>query len=252
MPGEYRLYGDLAAWWPLISPPADYAAEAGYFGTLLRSAPMPVRDVLELGSGGGSNALHLKASFAMTLVDLSAEMLEISRRLNPDCEHQQGDMRTLRLGRSFDAVFVHDAVDYLLTEADLRQVMDAAYAHCRPGGIAMFVPDRTTESFRPGTDSGGSDSPDGRGARYLGWTWDPDPADSWVQTAYAFLLRRADQSVQVVHETHRLGLFSRYGWLRILAEAGFEASSVIEACSVIEGSADDAAPREIFIGHRQS
>ena len=110
----------------------------------------------------------------------------------------------------------------------------------------MFVPDRTTESVQPGTDSGGSDGGDGRGARYLGWTWDPDPADSWVQTAYAFLLRSADQSVQVVHETHRLGLFSRYGWLRLLAEAGFEASSVIES------SADGAAPREIFIGHRQS
>ncbi len=174
MPDEYRLYGDLAAWWPLISPPADYAAEAAFFADLLRSAPMPVHDVLELGSGGGSNALHLKASFAMTLVDLSAEMLEISRQLNPDCEHHRGDMRTLRLGRRFDAVFVHDAVDYLLTEADLRQAMDAAYAHCRPGGTAMFVPDRTTESFQPGTDSGGSDDGDGRGARYLGWTWDPE------------------------------------------------------------------------------
>jgi hypothetical protein len=52
--------------------------------------------------------------------------------------------------------------------------------------------------------------------------------------------------VQVVHETHRLGLFSRYDWLQLLAEAGFEASSVTEA------SADDAAPREIFIGHRRS
>jgi trans-aconitate methyltransferase len=245
MPGRYRLYGDLASWWPLISPPADYAAEAGYFAAVLRAAPMPVHDVLELGSGGGSNACHLKASFGMTLVDLSAEMLGISRRLNPDCEHRQGDMRTLRLGRRFDAVFVHDAVDYLLTREDLRLAMDTAYEHTRPGGIAMFVPDRTTESFRPAIDSGGSDGADGRGARYLGWTWDPDPADSWVQTAYAFLLRDADQSVRVVHETHRLGVFSRYSWLQLLAEAGFEASSLIE---VTDG---DAPPREIFIGHRQ-
>src|SRR5216684_2774792 len=130
MQSKYRLYGDLAAWWPLISPPEDYAEEAGYFAQLLRSAPLPVRDVLELGSGGGSNAHHLRASFAMTLVDL----------------------RTVRLHRSFDAVFVHDAVDYLLTEADLRHAMDTAFAHCRPGGIAMFVPDRTTETFEHATD----------------------------------------------------------------------------------------------------
>jgi SAM-dependent methyltransferase len=245
MPDTYRLYGDLASWWPLISPPADYAAEAGFFATVLRSAPMPVHDLLELGSGGGSNAFHLKASFGMTLVDLSAGMLGISRRLNPECEHLPGDMRTLRLDRSFDAVFIHDAVDYLLTEADLRRAMDTAYAHCRPGGIAMFVPDRTTESFQPGTDSGGSDGTDGRGARYLGWTWDPDPADSWVQTVYAFLLREAGQPVRVVHETHRLGVFSRYSWLRLLAEAGFEASSLVE-----QMTPGDAAPREIFVGRR--
>ena len=244
MPSEYRLYGDLAAWWPLISPPEDYAEEASYFASLLRSGPRPVHDVLELGSGGGSNASHLRASFAMTLVDLSAEMLEVSRRLNPDCDHHQADMRTVRLDRCFDAVFVHDAVDYLITEADLRQVLDTAFAHCRQGGIALFVPDRTTETFEPATDCGGSDADDGRGARYLGWLWDPDPGDSWVQTAYAFLLRDADQSVHVVHETHRLGLFSRYTWLQLVAEAGFEASSVTEATS------GDSAPRELFIGRR--
>ncbi|MEA2702730.1 MAG: hypothetical protein QOD63_675, partial [Actinomycetota bacterium] len=68
--------------------------------------------MLELGSGGGHNAVHLVADFAMTLVDLSDQMLDVSRRLNPGCEHVVGDMRTVRLGRSFDAVFVHDAVDY--------------------------------------------------------------------------------------------------------------------------------------------
>src|SRR5580693_11346 len=113
MPAEYRFYRDLAVWWPLISPPEDYAQEAGYFARVLRTASIPVRDVLELGSGGGHNAVHLKASFTMTLVDLSADMLEVSRKLNPECGHHQGDMRTVRLGRRFDAVFVHDAVDYM-------------------------------------------------------------------------------------------------------------------------------------------
>ncbi len=27
-PGEYRLYQDLAGWWPLISPLEEYAADA--------------------------------------------------------------------------------------------------------------------------------------------------------------------------------------------------------------------------------
>jgi len=77
--------------------------------------------VLELGSGGGHNAVHLKAHFALTLVDLSEQMLEVSRVLNPECEHHQGDMRTLLVDRSVDAVFVHDAVDDMTSQEDLRR-----------------------------------------------------------------------------------------------------------------------------------
>ena len=82
-----------------------------------------MREVLELGSGGGNNAVHLKAGFDLTLVDLSAEMVAVSQPLNPECDHVVGDMRTVRLGRTFDAVFVHDAVAYMLTEDDLRAAM---------------------------------------------------------------------------------------------------------------------------------
>jgi len=95
-----KFYNDLASWWHLISDPADYAEEVAFFLPLLaevtaRSAPT----LLELGSGGGNNALHMKTAFASTtLIDLSAGMLAASRTLNPDCEHLEGDMRTVRLG----------------------------------------------------------------------------------------------------------------------------------------------------------
>lgn len=227
----HRFYGDLAVWWPLISPPEEYEEEAAFVATVLRSAPIPVRHVLELGSGGGNNALHLKASFTMTLIDLSEEMLEVSRRLNPECDHHRGDMRIVRLGRTFDAVFVHDAVDYMATEADLRQAVETAFTHCRAGGLAVFVPDRTREDFEETSDHGGNDGAHGRGVRYLEWSWDPDPEDTWALTEYAFLLRDVDGSVQVVHETHRLGLFGRDDWLRLLADVGFDARTLTEVTS---------------------
>ena len=242
----YRFYTDLAAWWSLISPPEEYEEEAAFIATVLGSASIPVREVLELGSGGGHNAVHLKATFAMTLVDLSEGMLESSRRLNPECEHHRGDMRSLRLGRSFDAVFLHDAVDYMATEGDLRRAIETAFVHCLPGGIAVFVPDQTRETFEECSSHGGSDGPDGRGVRYLDWTWDPDPADSWSLTEYVFLLRNADTSVEVVHETHQLGLFGRDQWLRLLAEVGFDADVVTEVTT------EQRTPRQIFIGHRPS
>src|SRR3954452_721282 len=115
------FYGELAVWWPLISPLEDYAEEAAEAASVLQTASIPVREVLELGSGGGHNAAHLKRHFAMTLTELSEDMLAVSRRLNPECHHQQGDMPPLRLGRHFDAVFIHDAIDYMTTEAELQQ-----------------------------------------------------------------------------------------------------------------------------------
>lgn len=244
MPSPSRLYTDLAAWWPLISPPEEYEEEAAFALSVIRTAPIHVRDVLELGSGGGHNASHLKECFAMTLVDLSEPMLEVSRRLNPECEHLQGDMRSLRLNRRFEAVFVHDAIDYMTTEEDLRRAIDTAFVHCVPGGLAVFVPDDTREGFRPCTGHGGSDGLDGRGARYLEWHWDPDPADSETLTEYAFILREPDGTTSSWHETHRLGLFSRDTWLRLLAEAGFDAEAVPEKTT------EDREPREVFVGRR--
>lgn len=241
MTGEkYRFYGDLAPWWPLISAPEEYAEEAAFAATLLR----PARTVLELGSGGGNNAFHLKAEFELTLVDLSADMLAVSSALNPECEHLQGDMRTIRLGRTFDAVFVHDAIEYMTSEDDLRQAVETVYAHCRPGGVAVLVPDDIAENFEPSTDHGGHDAPDGRGVRYLSWSTDPDPADTTTVTEYAFLLREADGSVQVAQDTHVLGLYSRETWLRVLADAGFRPRSVAEVTS------EDRLPREFFVGVR--
>jgi SAM-dependent methyltransferase len=243
---RHRFYGELAPWWPLISPPEEYEEEAAYAATLLQSAAVPVRDVLELGSGGGHNAVHLKAHFTMTLVDLSDGMLGVSRQLNPECEHRQGDMRTVRLGRTFDAVFVHDAVDYMVTTDDLRRAIETAFVHCRPGGVAVFMPDEIAETFVPDTDHGGSDGDDGRSVRYLQWSWDADPSDTSTTTEYVFLLRDADGVVDVVHETHRLGLFSREVWRRLLAEAGFEAEEVTEETT------EDRLPRQVFVARRPS
>lgn len=156
---EHRFYGDLASWWPLISPVEQYAEEAAELARVLATASIPVRDVLELGSGGGHNAAHLATRFDLVLVDLAEEMLDVSRRLNPGCAHHRGDMRTVRLGRTFDGVFIHDAVDYMTTEQDLRAAIATAFVHCRPGGLALFVPDATAETFEPGTDHGAPTTP---------------------------------------------------------------------------------------------
>jgi SAM-dependent methyltransferase len=225
-----KLYSELASWWPLLSPPEEYAEEAAFYEkALVEACERPPRTLLELGSGGGNNASYLKRRFKMVLVDRSPGMLAVSRRLNPECRHVEGDMRTVRLGRQFDGVFVHDAVMYMTTESDLRSAIETAFVHCRPGGAALFAPDHVRETFRSLTDHGGHDGHDGNdgeGLRYLEWVWDPDPTDSTYVVDYACLLRASDGSVRIVHDRHVEGLFSRADWLRLLTEVGFEPHAI--------------------------
>ncbi len=233
-----KLYHELAAWWPLLSTPADYADEAAFARqTLIAACEKPPRILLELGSGGGNNASHLKAHFHTTLVDLSAEMLAVSRVLNPECEHVAGDMRTVRLGRRFDAVFIHDAIMYMITEYDLQSAIETAYVHCEDGGAALLAPDCVRETFAPSTDHGGHDG-ETRSLRYLEWTYDPDPRDNTFVTDFAYLLRE-NEIVRVEHDRHVCGLFARADWLRFMSEAGFQTSVVIDSYS-----------RELFVGRK--
>jgi SAM-dependent methyltransferase len=225
-----KFYTELASWWPLISAPDDYAEEVAFFLPLLAEVTArPSPTLLELGSGGGNNALHMKGAFSsVTLVDLSPQMLDVSRHINADCEHLQGDMRTVRLGRQFDAVFIHDAIVYMTTLDDLRRAIETAFVHCKPGGVALFVPDHVRETYAPATDHGGDDG-EGRGVRYLEWTYDPDTSDTTYVTDYVFILREGDQPVRVVHEQHVDGLFPAEDWLRLMREVGFRPEYQIDS-----------------------
>ncbi len=249
-PRSMKLYTDLAAWWPLVSAPAEYAEEAEEYRRILAEAVSPApREVLELGSGGGNNASHLKRWFRLTLVDLAPGMLAVSRTQNPECVHVEGDMRSVRLGRTFDAVFVHDAIMYMTSEADLAAAMATAVAHARPGGAVLFVPDATAENFRPGADLHGDDEADAppgsspRGVRYLEWQLPPAPGASFSATHFAFLLRDRDGSVRVVHDEHRLGVFPRATWLRLMRDLGLDAEMRTHTLG-------DGVPHEAFVGIR--
>jgi SAM-dependent methyltransferase len=236
-----RLYSEFSSWWPLLSSPEEYAEEAKFYRkSIISACRYPPRTLLEIGSGGGNNASHLKAYFTMTLVDLSLGMLAVSKSLNPECEHIQGDMRNVRLERLFDAVFIHDAITHMTTEQDLRSVIETAFVHSKPGGGALFCPDHIRESFRPFTEQGGHDGGE-RSMRYLAWDWDPDPNDTTYITDFAYLLREGDK-VRCEYDRFIMGLFGRDDWLRLITEVGFQASAI-----PFKHSTDEHWSGEVFL-----
>ncbi len=171
-------------------------------------------------------------------------MLELSRRLNPECEHVQGDMRSIRLGRVFDCVLVHDAVSYMASRADLARAIATAFAHTAPGGVALFQPDFVSETFEPGTGTGGSDA-GARGLRYLEWRWVPESSHETYVTDMAYLIRDERGAAEVFHDRHVMGLFPRAVWLELVAAAGFEPLAV-----PFEHSSSSHVGHPVFLGLR--
>lgn len=215
------LYDQLVPWYFLLDPTEDHRDEVEVFIAAFDRAVSGNREtLLELGSGAGNNAYHLKGRFRCTLTDPSEPMLGLSRDLNPTCEHITGDMRTMRLERTFDAVLVHDAVVYMTTVDDLAAAIRTAYIHTRPGGAAIFAPDCVRETFRDYTGLHEGDQGD-RSLRCLEWSWDPDPADDQCVAEYVFLLRKGAEMTSV-HDRHLEGVFAQATWLRLLEEAGYQ------------------------------
>ena len=57
------------------------------------------------------------------------------------------------------------------------------------------------------------------------------------------MLRAADGTVDVVHETHRTACSRRATWLRLLAAAGLRPDTAVEQTT------EDRTPRTFFLGH---
>lgn len=151
-------------------------------------------------------------------------------------------MRELRLGRQFDAVFVHDAISYLTSEEDLRQAIETAFVHCKPGGAALFAPWHVKDTFREYTEHGEHDRGD-RSMRGLGWIWDPDSGDTTYVADFVYLLREGDAQVQCVYDQHVLGLFSREVWLGLINDAGFRSRA-----DAFEHGEPEPHSHDVFLG----
>ena len=195
-----------------------------YVRALADAATPPATTLLELGAGAGHNALFMKRRFRCTLTDISPEMQTLSREINAECEHILGDMRTLRLDRQFDAVFVHDAVCYITSIEDLRRVAETAFVHTRPGGGALFAPDYVRERFEEKSSLLSADTGT-RSLRGIEWAWDPDPEDTHYRVDYSFILRNGDE-VTTATDSHDEGLFPISVWTETLEGAGFAVSQI--------------------------
>jgi SAM-dependent methyltransferase len=119
---------DHDRWWQALEP-------------LLRRHGLRGRRVLDAACGTGRSLEPLlRRGYAATGCDVSAGMLQRARaRLGSDVPLLVADLRALPdIGR-FDAITVlDDAVNYLLSEEDLRAAFSSLARNLGPGGLLLF------------------------------------------------------------------------------------------------------------------
>ena len=219
MSDTYRLYTDLAWLWPMWGDASqEYAHYCEHVAAWIRRyAKRPVGTLLDMGCGGGKNALNLKRDFDVTGVDLSPAMLEQARNLNPECAFVEGDMRSCRLGRTFDAVLMDDAISHMNS---LTEAFRTAHAHLKPGGVLIATPDVTTETFVQNRTTTTPATGDGVEVVFVENVYDPDPTDERYETTIIYLIRQ-DGQLRIETDRWTMGIFSLETWRRTLRETGF-------------------------------
>jgi ubiquinone/menaquinone biosynthesis C-methylase UbiE len=144
-------YRKSARWYDTIYSFKDYAAEAESLRALLADLCPDARRLLDVACGTGEHLRHLQAHFEVEGIDASPDMLAVAREKLPGVPLHQADMRTLDLGRTFDAaICLFSAVGHLADEAELDSAMRRIARHLDPGGVFLLEPWLAPEAYTPG------------------------------------------------------------------------------------------------------
>jgi SAM-dependent methyltransferase len=241
-----QLYGSLAFVWHVFSPPEDYEEECATFRrTFQANGVREGGSLLHLGSGGGSVDWHLKQHYRMAGVDLSPDMVAQASAVNPEVIYVVGDMRNVRLHRTFDAVLIHDAIAYMTTPDQLAAAYRTAAAHLGPGGVLISIPEEL-RSRMPLESTVTTVERDGVRLDVMESYHDADPADHEFEAVFVFLIRRGEE-LHVEVDRHTVGVHSLDEYLAAADEAGFDARA--EPWELSDWG--DAEPLPLIVGIRR-
>jgi ubiquinone/menaquinone biosynthesis C-methylase UbiE len=210
-------YNDLAWTEDWLADPAEYEDEVMVYVDLIkRTAAEPPATLLHLGSGAGGHDSIFKRHFTVTGVDLSLGMLNKARIAHPDIEYIEGDMRTLRLNRQFDAVVIPDSIDYMASQDDLRLAIQTAVAHLKASGVFLVVA-KPEETFQ-NNNFAYTGEKDGVHVTLFENNYINPFRPNIYEATFVYLIRQ--QGELTIHTDHQvLGLFSQATWEKVLNDA---------------------------------
>ena len=200
----------------------DYEAEARDLVALIRGRDPDARSLLDVACGTGKHLELLRASFPdVAGVDLDEGLLAIARERLPDVPLTMADMRTVDLGRTFDAVTcLFSSVGYLCDAGELASAIGRMAAHLAPGGVLVVDGWVRPDAWWPGTHVQAlAETADGVAAARVARTW-REGDRSVLDMRY--LIATADDGFAQERERHELTLFTDAEYRRAFEAASLE------------------------------
>jgi SAM-dependent methyltransferase len=133
------VFNAYSHYYDLLYRDKDYIAEVDYITSLFECFGISGKRILEFGSGTGKHGrLFAKRGYKVIGIERSAEMVaQAESALGFSC--QQGDICTVQLGQTFDAVLsLFHVVSYQITNGAVEAVFARAAEHLEVGGLFVF------------------------------------------------------------------------------------------------------------------
>lgn len=226
----FSAYGHC---YDLLYQDKDYRAEASYVAEMIERHAPGGRNILDLGCGTGSHAVHLaRSGYSVHGVDLSEAMLakahDLKQALDPETAarltFELGDVRSIRVGKKFDVVIsLFHVMSYQTTNAELEASFATAASGLGAGGLfifdAWYGPAVLTE--RPEVRIKRVEDNTFRITRIAEPAMFPN--DNLVDVNYqVWIEAKASTVVEKIHETHRMRYFFYPEVEWILKNKGFK------------------------------
>lgn len=140
-------FNKYSKYYDMLYRDKNYQAEVAYVDSLISEFAASSKTILDLGCGTGRHDILLaEKGYLVTGVDISEEMLAVAQsqalafNLQPlPVNYIQGDIRTIRLDRTFDVIIsLFHVMSYQITNVDLSAAFSTVKAHLKPGGLYIF------------------------------------------------------------------------------------------------------------------
>ncbi|TLS39336.1 class I SAM-dependent DNA methyltransferase [Pseudalkalibacillus caeni] len=222
-------YHHFAYFYDSLMEDAPYDEWAEYVLSAARKYGVQGKELLDLGIGTGTLALHLyQDGWDVTGIDLSEEMLAVaqekaqSRGANLKLFNQ--DMSLFETGKQYDvSVIFCDSLNYLPDEAAVKRTFNRVFDHLKEDGLFLFDVHscrKINEEFIGNTF--GSGDPE---VSYI-WQSFQGEHDNSVEHELSFFTARQDGAYERYDEVHFQRTFPVEVYKNWLEQSGFTILSI--------------------------